>query len=643
MKKSKKIFIIAATTLSTLSLTACKDVKRNGDKFISFTNVNGERTSYSATELFEKYTKSNQQSSSDYYNAIYNVMVREWFNLSKNSSLKKECEKQAKVKLDSTKSTVSKNAHDNGTKYDKEWEKILNTELNDIHESKRNEHELLLKYQIDSYKTKLKDVYYDNYKTWKKNTETSNNDEEENNLFWGKKGYLKEKLPYHVKHVLVNVEATIGAYHDGKISANNVEKLYLVLNQLAKQVPFGQVAQDYSDDSGSAKTFGDLGIMDTSTSFVNEFKLGIYAYDTYFNNNSEVNKSLEGNKNPFAVPEKDAKYLKSLGIADIPYDAIVKMNELKDVVTDKNNKKVNNGESTYYPRNILFNKYFNNHNLAFITPNNLLGEKPALKNEDDKLNKHYSDLNNEGKWNNGAENPTYAALKGFQEIKLKNYDKDGNFIGTTNKKVLCDDKGNPIIVVRAGTTSYQGVHFIVVERSALEENKSISSNGETYNVPLNEYYANENPLTSGGSKNKNFPQTKNGNQKQTYVNFYNTTYDKYNERITKIKNTVKNFDNNYELRIFNWLEKQLTIKYNAVSDVNIEKKVHDYINVKFNYELSNNRLNKEKTWNTFIEELEIQQERRKTKLIPETCALHFQEGFKDNADSDIKEICYYEN
>lgn len=642
MKKSKKVLILAAAAVGLLSLAGCNEVTEKGNIIISFKDVNGKQTTYTADELFKNYTESNQESTSKYYSAIYNVMVRQWFTLSENEELKKECDKQAQINLDSFKSKASTNATDNGTSYDTEWENILDTELSDIAKSKRSEAELLLKLQLTEYKTKLEDTYYDTFKTWKKDTTGDQSEEKTNNLFWGDKGYLAERLPYHVKHVLVNVDAASGAYYNGQISSDNVRNLNSVITELAKGTNFGQVAEDLSDDSGSKTKFGDLEIMDTSTSFVNEFKLGIYAYDTFFNTNEEVSKSLDSNSNPFKVPEEDASEIKKLGIASIPYGAIVKMNELKDVVTDDSNKKVNDDDPNYYPRNILFNKYFNNHNLAFITPDNLAGANPVKEDEGDILNEHFTDLDENGKWTNGTENKEYSSLKGFRDVTIKNYDEKGNYTGNVTKKILCDNDGNPIIVVRAGTSSYQGIHFIVVNRSALEQNKEVTNDGETYNVPLNEYYANENPLTNANGINLDFPKTESGKQKLTYMNSYSMTYDDYNTRADNVKSKVKGFDANYEMRIYTWLVDKLGVQFNTISGVNIGERITSYIEQKRNsseYDLLNTNT---QTWDNFIEQLQVQQSQRKTKLIPETCALNFKKGFENNPDSIVKEACYHE-
>ena len=289
MKKSKKLLVLAAATTSLLSLAGCNEVIAKGNVLIQFRNANGNYTQYTADDLFANYTESTQKSAADYYDAVYNVLVREWFNLSENSNLKKECDTAADITMAAKKSEAESAKDSNKTTYDEEWEKILDSNLSNLAKDKRTDEELLAKFQIEEYINKLADEFYDKFKTWTK--ENVSPEEQANNLFWGNQGYLKEKLPYHVKHILVNVDTSDTNYYKGTISSQNVDNLYTVVSELANLRDFGEVAFDKSEDTGSQIQFGDLGIMDTSTSYVNEFKLGIYAYDTYFNTNEEINKS----------------------------------------------------------------------------------------------------------------------------------------------------------------------------------------------------------------------------------------------------------------------------------------------------------------------------------------------------------------
>ena len=88
----------------------------------------------------------------------------------------------------------------------------------------------------------------------------------------------------------MKVSAAGSDLYNGRITEAEAKKLYAVANRLAIQrngETFGEVAREMSED-GSKEQFGDLGIMSKATSFVNEFKLGIYAYDSVFNQNAEV-------------------------------------------------------------------------------------------------------------------------------------------------------------------------------------------------------------------------------------------------------------------------------------------------------------------------------------------------------------------
>jgi predicted transcriptional regulator len=96
------------------------------------------------------------------------------------------------------------------------------------------------------------------------------------------------------------------------------------------------------------------------------------------------------------------------------------------------------------------------------------------------------------------------------------------------------------------------------------------------------------------------------------------------------------------MRIYTWLEDKLNVTFNTISGVNIGDRISSYISEKRNSTENSLRTTNIETWDSFVEQLEVQQSQRKTKLIPETCALHFKEGFKNNSDSTVVEACYYE-
>ncbi len=157
----------------------------------------------------------------------------------------------------------------------------------------------------------------------------------------------------------------------------------------------------------------------------------------------------------------------------IPYDIILELEAVKDRTT-ANGVTVNDNDEDYYPRNIYFNKYFQNRNVAFITDealltDNQLGYKDdyssftgdnwttiGMDKRNDKVsgNTVYSDVNEEG----------HYITSGVQSTNLDDTQKD-NFqeitINGVTKNVLCDQNGNPIMVVRNQESS-SGIHFIVI-------------------------------------------------------------------------------------------------------------------------------------------------------------------------------------
>ena len=60
MKKSKKVLILAAAAVGLLSLAGCNEVTEKGNVIISFKDVNGKQTTYTADELFKNYTESSK-------------------------------------------------------------------------------------------------------------------------------------------------------------------------------------------------------------------------------------------------------------------------------------------------------------------------------------------------------------------------------------------------------------------------------------------------------------------------------------------------------------------------------------------------------------------------------------------------------
>ena len=543
-------FAIASFALATLvTLSACSNpVTENTDGFlITMKDKDGNATGYTADQLFGNY-RDNEFGVSKFVEAVTELVIRNQINQedAESQALKAEILRKADISVDGVKETARNNASTNGTNY--------NDELNTLLES----------YNVEDLE-ELKDYFA--YRTMKQEVEDRYFDNNLSSFVTGNEfgpGYLNERLPYHVKHILVKVSAAGADLYNGRITEAESKKLFAVANRLAIQrngETFGEVAREMSED-GSKEQFGDLGIMSKATSFVNEFKLGIYAYDAVFNQNAEVvEKSEELN-----VPQTAIDYFEELGLGTIPFHAFVSLDQFANVTKDINGNPVNNNDTLYYPRNVIFNQYFNRHNISVVTPESL-----------------------------GGGDYIYEGFRNVPELN--------------NQRVLTDENGKVILVVRAGTGSgdsgYQGIHFIVVERSALID----IQNG----VSLEQYYTTEIPGTP------NYP-TSNGQDLVTFVNFNVTTTANYKTRSETVTNEIRSFDRFFNFRM---LEQLIAEQEVTFIDEDLESAVLNYMDVTRRSSTFDQNLQEINTWNTYIEFLEYQAFQRQ-RLIDTDCAYAYQ-------------------
>ena len=156
----------------------------------------------------------------------------------------------------------------------------------------------------------------------------------------------------------------------------------------------------------------------------------------------------------------------------------------------------------YLPRNVIFNKYFNKHNIMVITPRNLHNyEAAAQDNITDWVTDKGTTRTDQLDYYRGTNMDSTSELPGFvkigkntDEIKSTFYNDDGNQI--TDDKVLRDENGRVILVFRSGTgdsssnDAYQGIHFVVIERSPFIKEETDEGTKKT---KLEEYYTHYSP------------------------------------------------------------------------------------------------------------------------------------------------------
>ena len=570
MKKSKLSIGLISCLLSVGTLAGCDTLKSSSDGVLLSYTVDGVEGKITADDILGDYYNDSTKYQS-IYDTIYSVIARNYFAKDRETvnyhgtevKLGKPqmatIERDAKEKVSDDKDTAQSNADANNTKYKKEFEAIL--------ESKgvEDEEELLEKYIAELQK----ETFENNFYTYKiediKNGATDV--ELDGKQFWN--GYLNDQLPYHVSHILVKLADTSDTnYYNGTISEANADRLYNVIHELgAGAKTFAKIAMTYNEDPGSKDKEGDLGIMDYDTSFINEFKLGIYAYEQFYKGTDVSNSRIA------VSDEVKANYLdaakNAFGLAaatDLPTVKLSVFDELKAVAkdeTDENGKAVIESATLVFPRNIIYNKYLNRHAVFFI--------------EDDTAH--------------------------------------DNFVNVMGKNILCAD-GNaekPIIAVRASSGGEQEIHLMVVNRSPFV---ATDANG----VNLTNYYTTFYPAQDF------YPTDGSGKKLDTYVNFLTNEASETKSRAEELASKFKSYDSD-KLGKYIFLkymqEENIEFKDAALKDALMK-----WIKTSVEKNAEEKSETWTKTWNEYIDKLVRQNSERK-KLVPEACRLAFKHANDD--------------
>lgn len=665
MKKSKLSVGLVASFIGALALTSCSTpaVTSKDNSLVEFIGYNGsgDKLEIKVDEIYRKYANSDDGVKL-YYDAVLEALIRyEYPILSKKEGSKLEkyekLVEKAEDQVTSSKETANTNKENNNTTYDEEWEKILESH------NCENEEELKQYYLFNLEKTELNDRYFKDHEDELKEhylglDENWNTVESLDNV--------DAVYPYHILHILVTLGASKDDYNQGVISEAEAEKLWIVVQKLIdattddrgnKTYTFQKVASTLSDDTGSKTKYGDVGIMSTRTSFYNEFKLGIYAYDALLsgvNQNTATTKAIyeafgiDTNDNIVVetttqgevaanvvdmvksemttrvqtpVRNEDNKNL----IPTVPYEVFKRIYDVREeetFVDAKEGKIKPKSGDVAIPRNVLYNQFLNFHSPFLITDEDIVEQT----GEDVKVNTVQHDFD-----------PAHAG----EGIKMSatNFKlaSELGIAGLGTKRVLCDDQGNVIIGVR----SESGIHFMVMRKSVFKgTNDSVKyAGGEPKSsTSLADYYTTEIP-----EKGKEYPA-------ETYVNMQNTQQSSYyTSRADEIKSDIEStstFDAAYSYRLYEELLEEVKDKIHFSDEKDGKSEIKDNIQAYIDLLRENKHYNGiesiNEAWTNYLLMLRYQNDVRakENSLLPTTCAFHFGESQAWNDEFKEGGKCY---
>ena len=550
MKKSKLSITLVTSFIAAMALTACNEVTASKEALVTFTPYGSkEAISLITDDVYQAY-RGTSSGVTKFYEKILEVLIRYQFkenNFDKGELKYSEIESWAKNQVQEQKDKAKANAKSNGTKYDDEWKSILDSHNVDDADGLK-EH-----FIYDKEKEVITNWYADN----------TDNAEALKNEFLGidangqkVDSKVKAAMPYHIRHILVKVDEAGNAqekFYKGTISEAQAKLLADTVSTLASgKYTFSQVASMYSED-GSASSGGDVGIMTNaatsgSLGMVNEFQLGLYAYDNLYDATNAADGAAAAIKEGLGITD-DVKAALPANAVEVPYEAFVKIGEAAKVTADKEGNKLANGSTAVYPRNILWNKYLNLHNVFVIKNAKVGANKFGATDAADE----FDNLCGSGEY----------------DASLTNFDPNG---------YLCDENGNTIIGVR----SQYGIHFMIIEKSMYDY------------ADLATYYSTKLPGDEGYSAD-------------SYVGYIvSQSKEDYKKRADDVKSKITSFDSTYDYRLYQYLNTQVTVKFSGAAE-GLGEEIDAYIEKT----QENNAFKQEdglnKVWRTYTELLGAQE------------------------------------
>lgn len=694
MKKAKLTLALVSSLAAVMALSACNEVTEKDGVVLTFTDNSGQRYEYKASELLDNYEQGSSAASTN-FSKVKEVLIRKFYE-EKGGSTLEQLKTKAQNSVDSIKKQAQTNANSNGTSYATELETLLKSNsvknVSELFEAK------LYSFEEEDFSRQFKnDTAVEAMKTGLNADGTAYFPYSEE-YGRGSNGYLIEKTPYHVSHFLVKFSSTSHSEaSEFTITKAESQKISQAVKAFAgasgnngtdtsgRRMSFGDICFTLPSDDTSATSYGDLGLMEDG--YVQEFRLGVYAYDALYNQKhtaagsyASSTPTFTGNRDEVQIrehvlPSEDdtfgpkAKntrdYFEQLGIGMIPYGAAVALG-YDEIANDPNlGYSVNDGSSTYYPRNVLFNKYFNNRSVAVIVPEeipsndayeaglaSLKGKNMTTSEAEAFVASEKASFDANKSWYRGTYSSEYANLPGF---KVNTSDLlDVKSTTGESENVLTNERGQIILAVKASNGSgnaYEGLHFIVVNRSALDNFVKYDASAADDTARYTSYNTLEEAKVAGYSEtngestaditslsdyftvnipsSSNFPKYAENKVKSTYVNRVVTSDKNYQDKANKISSAVKDYNSSEDTYEFQSLIETQNLTF-STSDLG--KKVESLIKNYITFTREKNHEDEIKTlddaWDTYAEVLERQNEDRdiadgKQRLISEAVAMTY--------------------